>query len=401
MIELLVTPIKGAQDNSDLPFPAGTPYKGVVPSASFITGDALAAAIGLTAGESMNSNAGWLHYIEDTGLELYIAKKPMRVLASWEQINTAQAGNTKEVTINGDVYVVRFVNGLTSATNYAWQRYLLNVYNPLDRAQFPANTPIWGSYGDSMLGVETVANAQHDGTHSICAEPYSNGYATRGNTGGQSSTTQILAQWFMFPNTPQRWYGWRPLLVKKSTMPPPPFRGEVAQADFITFAALATATGLTAGAPINTTEPWLHIVTAAGLDLYMPRKPIRNNLTWESLSALGMVTGTKTVVINSKTYKVRLLKVYATDSGGNTTAGREWSDLILGLVNGTYANYTAAQLGTGTGGTTNGELNIGQEPDNRGGHAAGGYPDINSIWYINPGTTNTGYGWRPVLELVP
>lgn len=402
MYEALLMSTSSSPDDSTLPFPDGTPFKGVVPSALFINGDALASLIGLSAGTPHNGNAGWLHFIEDEGLELYIAKKTMRIMVSWEQINAAQQSNSREVTINDEVYLVRFLNGVTNATTYAWQRYLLNVYNSNDRSGFPANTPVWGNYTDAMLGVETVYRGEHDGANTICAEVFSGGRITRGSSWSTSGVKQILGQWYIIANTPQPWYGWRPCLVKKSSLPLLPFRGEVAQADFITFSTLLTESGLTEGTAINPSEPWLHFVTSDNKEIYISKKAIRKNLTWEQLNVLGLIKGTKTLVIGGKTYKLRVMQMYASDGGGNHSApGREWLECMVNITNGIYAAYTTTQLGTGTGGTTNGELSIGQEPDGRGGHVAGAYQGISDMWYIIPNTTNNGYGWRPVLELVP
>lgn len=179
------------------------------------------------------------------------------------------------------------------------------------------------------------------------------------------------------------------------------FKGEVTQANFLTFADLTTQVNLTAGTAINVDTAWIHFITKDGKDLYFPKMPIRKSITWEQLDSLGVVTGTKTVVIGGKTYMVRLL-LCAPSSPGAYITGREWNEYIVNLTNGVYASYTPAQLGTGTGGTSNGEFNIGQElsANAAGAHVAASYRGVTELWYIPQNYVDAGYGWRPVLELV-
>lgn len=103
-------PAPSVADNSDLPFPAGTPFKGVVSAKNFIDGVQLADQIGLVAGLPVNKDAGWLHFIEDNGYNIYIAKKPIRYNLTWEHINTAQLG--KEIIIGGKTFLVEFMSGM-------------------------------------------------------------------------------------------------------------------------------------------------------------------------------------------------------------------------------------------------------------------------------------------------
>ena len=91
-------------------------FVGEVGASEFITGDQLASAIGLTAGVSQHSNAGWLHF-EDTvdGKTKYISKKPLRHSVSWDSINARGAVfGTATVVIKGDTYKVRLLSGANS-----------------------------------------------------------------------------------------------------------------------------------------------------------------------------------------------------------------------------------------------------------------------------------------------
>ena len=91
-------------------------FVGEVSSAEFITGNALASQIGLTAGTSQHSDAGWLHF-EDTvdGQTKYISKKSLRHSISWDQLNAVGAVfGTATVVIKGLTYKVRLLSGANS-----------------------------------------------------------------------------------------------------------------------------------------------------------------------------------------------------------------------------------------------------------------------------------------------
>ena len=178
--------------------------------------------------------------------------------------------------------------------------------------------------------------------------------------------------------------------------------GEVTAPQLISGPALAAAIGLTVGAamPNNAGVPWLHYTTG-GKRLLVAKTCHRNNLMWNSLDALGVVFGTKTITIGPHTYKVRLIK---------GAPGGEWDKLLYKVSEndptGTFwARNTDAQLGM------NGSI----------GSAAASYcQDIHSTIYVyeraNPVTGSgavvtrsrgmnkdiaNGYiGWRPVLELI-
>jgi N-acetylneuraminic acid mutarotase len=419
MLELLIGlgRMQGAADDSDVPFPAGTPFKGVVPSSSFISGPSLASAIGLTAGAELNNTPGWLHFIEANGLELYIAKKPLRNAATAEQINAALTGGSKEVTINGDVYVCRNLTGALSTTANAipsnaggeWNRYMYNVYDQTDRAGIP-EALLWGNYTKAMLGIAQAPAGTNDlsaGVFTICAETLANGFCLRGNDWQSSSGggQHIKGIWNMPANNPQTYYGWRPILIKKSTIPPSIFRGEVLPADLITGSALVSAVGVTTGTVYGTGNPtWLKF-DDNGKVFYIAKTPLRTGVTWEILNGFGAVFGSKIITIGAKRYRVRLM------TGGNaspaTTGGGEYDQYFArctqyytGAASDRYANYTGADVGW-SGGTGAGELQLIQEYYGSNGPGARGYPGFLGIWYQIANTTHAGYSWRPVLEELP
>lgn len=391
----------GLPDNSDLPFPSGTPFQGVVRSSDFITGTALASAISLTQGTSINNDAGWLHFIETSGLELYIAKKPLRYNVTWEELNTRQSAT--EVTIGGVVYVVRFLTGMTN-TNLPvtpanrggdWNRYMYNVYGGQYKAQLPAGTLDWGPYTDYMLGLAATRLSQDPASHSIVAEPVTNGgHATRGVSWTDSTDPNIMGLWYITPNTPQVWYAWRPVLIKKSTLPQIPYKGLVAAASFITPSALSTLVSYSTGTLMDDATPWMHFIEDDGKEVYVAQKAIRDKCTRTSLNTagLGNTANGKTVTIGGKQYKCRLL----------TEA--EWNRYMYGVYNnGTvsvntlnWASYTNAQLTVCGGGVIAGGLSHTYDGTTRG------YPNISTAWATNDGSPGTsGYAWRPILELIP
>lgn len=402
----------GANDNSDIPFPAGTPFKGITKSANFIYGDTLAAVVGLSSGGSLNVDGGWLHFIEDSGLELYIAKKPIRYGATYEQIMAATSNGLKEITIAGDVYICRLMTGAISANGTAvpsnaggeWNRYMYAVYDNTDRVGIET-APIWGNYTRTMLGIAAPGGADlSDAVFTICVEKFSNGYCLRGNDWqNQSGNHPIMGIWNMPLNNPQGYYGWRPVLVKKSTIPPTPFRGEVVGADLITASALATELGITGTVPPDANPVWLKFVDN-GKTFYIAKKPMRLAVLWETLNGIGAVKGTKTITVGGNIYKVRLM------TGGNAdpaSAGGGEYDAYFARVTVNYsgnasdrwANYSNVDV-YWNGSTGAGELTLCQEKYSTNGPLTRGYPGFNGVWYQAPNSTHAGYGWRPVLELV-
>lgn len=114
-------------------------FFGEVTAEELISGDALAALLGLTAGVSQNSNAGWLKAI-DNGKMLLIAKQSLRHTISWNDINAVKAVFGRKVTIGGVNYIVR----LFSSTE--WDRFMYPLH-----VQFGQ----WAQYTDANLNVNT------------------------------------------------------------------------------------------------------------------------------------------------------------------------------------------------------------------------------------------------------
>ncbi len=200
------------------------------------------------------------------------------------------------------------------------------------------------------------------------------------------------------------------------------FLGEVAAADFITGNALASAIGLTAGTALNSNEPWLHF-EIDGKTLYVAKKIFRHTVSWNHINARGAVFGTATVVIQGKTYKVRLLKGANSDptpAGAGydqeKTWGSEWNRLFYplvpntaqsaqiptypisgeGILFGGWANYTDAQLDISNRYMWCQETNV----DSAGQRVLRGIYGLSYLSFNASSVANSNYGWRPVLELV-
>jgi hypothetical protein len=127
-------------------------FYGFVPASDFITGNDLAAQIGLTAGTSQDSDAGWLKF-SGNGKTLYVAMKTFRHSISWDHINAVSAvyGN-RTVVINGNLYKIRLLTGgdadPASSAGGEWNSLIYGVHM--------STNPQWGpGYSDSDLNVGT------------------------------------------------------------------------------------------------------------------------------------------------------------------------------------------------------------------------------------------------------
>lgn len=179
------------------------------------------------------------------------------------------------------------------------------------------------------------------------------------------------------------------------------FLGEVATADFIAGDVLATTMSLTVGTAINATEPWLKF-DDNGKILYIAKKPYRHSITWNNLNSAGVLTGTKTIVIASKTYYVRTI------SGGPSSpgTGSEWNNYLYKVSandpTGTHlASYSNLDLGIDA--TQLGALTQCRDTSslNSSNNVVRGNGDIAGYAANNKGTGGTARGWRPILELIP
>lgn len=187
----LPMPIQPAPDFSNVPGSkvviAGNSdygFFGEVTAAELISGDALAALLGLTAGAGQNSNAGWLKVV-DNGKMLLIAKQALRYNVSWNNINAVKAVFGRKVTIGGVNYIVR----LFSSTE--WDRFMYPLH--VDFGQ-------WAQYTNADLNVGTG-----NGRYSWTSTPSGANFIGRGNNGVTSSNLSG-------PSIADSNFGFRPVL---------------------------------------------------------------------------------------------------------------------------------------------------------------------------------------------
>lgn len=425
MQELLLASSKHQveEDDHDLPFPAGTPFKGVVRSSDFINGPTLAQRIGLTEGTPINNDSGWLHFVEENGYNIYIAKKPLRQQLSWEAINTAQTG--KEIILAGKTFVVEFISGLyqdnvpanTANAGGAWNRYMYNVYKGDRYTSLPASKQDWGPYTGPMLGIPVTSSATEAPPGTFCwvkevTTSSANGHATRGISYNNASVPNIMGVWYgdAGAGSQHLHYAWRPMLVEKGTTPPPeenitPFKGLVPASSFITGTALATAMGITytGDQVINDNVNWMKIEDGTGIR-YIAQKSILCRMHWLALQAANVHNGTKTITIGGKQYKVWML------SGA---AGGDWDKYMYYVYDGAvttaipplpplrdrWARFTDLELNISTGGVEPGTFTLVRDVSVTG-YDVRGYPNITAS-FNSQDSDHVAYGWRPMLIEVP
>lgn len=199
-----------------------------VPASEFITGAALASQIGLTAGTSQHSDAGWLHFELD-GKTLYVAKKPYRHSVSWNNIHAVGAVfGTRTVVFNGKKYKVRLLKSVATGDRYTggssgydpvgtygseWNRLMYPIHSGA-HTQTGNPSPVSGEgirfgtlaqYTDTDLVVHSTGGS---GSHNWCQETPSADSTARVIRGaaGVSYLTWIAASEL------SRHFGWRPVL---------------------------------------------------------------------------------------------------------------------------------------------------------------------------------------------
>lgn len=205
--------------------PTKTTFMGEVPSSSFINGNALAVAMGLSAGVAQNSTTGWLKFFDETdGKIKYIAKRPFRHSINRNQLAAAGVitGN-RQVVVGGKTYKVRLVkgafsnpsqnnNGVDAAGSHGseWNRLMYHVCDgiPADVFASEGGNRNWADYSSSELGLNG-----EPGSFCLCQEVHGanpNFAVCRGQGGGAPGTVTYFG-YTTFTDVATR-MGWRPLL---------------------------------------------------------------------------------------------------------------------------------------------------------------------------------------------
>jgi len=206
------------------------------------------------------------------------------------------------------------------------------------------------------------------------------------------------------------------------------FYGEVTGEELITYGALSTSVGLSAGTLINdSTSVWLKFALD-GKTLFISKKRVRNEISWEDIYNIGAVYGTgdtgthpinggviqdRTVTIGQNIFKVRNLKgaaedpvpnlAYATHTDPIETAGSEWNRLLYPVHRDDpagWATYNNGDLEFGTGVVSYGshvQETFETDTTKRISRGVNGY---NTLGGVELTTNRVIEGWRPVLELI-
>lgn len=163
---------------------------------------------------------------------------------------------------------------------------------------------------------------------------------------------------------------------------------------------LAAQFGITAGTGFNKTTNWLKFIYG-GYIYYIAMNPIRYDLSWNNVNAVGAITGTAKLKTTRLTADVIVL------TGGKNTgdipedADTLWDRLLRACLTGGYflQSYSANNLYFKTSG--NGYYQMCQETSSGDStkkifrYGASG----ESASYNYPHISATTYGWRPALRL--
>lgn len=425
---------------------AGKPYKQFVAAGDLINGSDLATLVGLSSGIAINSDAGWLQYI-DNGKTFYIARKPLRYGTTVAAYKAAGLVAGKIVSIGGADYKVRLMSGMSAdpfssiVSNLGggdWDTYIYPIFAGPDRP----TADVWSYYTASDLGVSIDNSLVGDqGTITVCKDQHASittALAARGwDYYSGTSVPSVMGRRTVINDANfgegngaigVNVYGWRPVLEYIGVAPPADlYYGEVAEADFISAAAFTTLVGMgSIGSVTNASVNWLKY-RYKGKTVYMAKKTLRHGMTWEAMNALGITKGTQEFTIGGKQYTVRLPTGAASEPAAHAVSatGGSFNDLIYPVYGGVslsqpeiqayprWAAFTDLELGLGRtkteAATGPGTLSWCQElTTGNGNHLVRGYNDadnegtrqIVSGWYIALNGTQVYAGWRPIVEEV-
>jgi hypothetical protein len=423
---------------------AGKPFQGWVSSDDLIDGPALASLLNLTSGTPINDKAGWLKYI-DAGKTFYIARKPLRYGTTVAALKAASLLTGKQVLIGGLGYKVRLMSGMSidpfsSILNNngggEWDQYLWPIFSAPDRP----SADVWSYYTAGDLGLLTAPNLiGQRGVISVCKNQHTSittALSARGWDYSAGTSLNPIARHTIINDANASEgngqgtldvYGFRPVLEFIGELPPEDlFYGEVAEADFITVAALTSLVGMgSIGSVTNANTTWLKY-RYKGKTVYMPKKALRHGMTWEAMNNLGITKGTTQFQINGKAHTLRLPTGAASEPAGYGTiaTGGSFNDLIYPVYGGVslnqpevqayprWAAYTDAELGLSTSKATSagaGVMTWCQEIiTGNSAHLVRGYNDADNAgnrqllagWYVALNGTQTYAGWRPIIEEV-
>ena len=212
------------------------------------------------------------------------------------------------------------------------------------------------------------------------------------------------------------------------------FFGEVTSAELLTYEALATQIGLSAGvSQFNEESLWLKF-TLDNKILFVAKKPVRHTVSWNDINTANAVyEGGSQIAVGSHTLDVTLLRGAASDPtvrGGDAaytgydidlSHGSEWNRLMYPIHSGVHTNTsnpavhtdpTAAPFGSWASYSDadllayrdfgNGSYVWTQEAsgDDTSYRVYLGRHGVSYLARATPTFANTSFGWRPCLRLV-
>lgn len=208
------------------------------------------------------------------------------------------------------------------------------------------------------------------------------------------------------------------------------YYGTVSSNEFITGTHLASALGINAGNSYDNTPDWLKFAHN-GKTLYVPKRPLREGVSWLDIYNAGLVYGVagngkyppttggvdqlKTVTIGGRSYIVRLLKGADDDPNNLTynvahpagTHNSEWAQLVLRTSandpNGSHwESFSDVELGMDD--AIADRISWCQETwasrDGTYRVTRGVYGQALTFGYVTYATNVISLMWRPVLELI-
>ncbi len=195
--------------------------------------------------------------------------------------------------------------------------------------------------------------------------------------------------------------------------------GEVSADDFISYPSLMSVSGIRPSYVLGINDGWLKFALSNKI-IYIAKKPIGSLISYNDLNSKGAIVGTKTLVIDGSTYKLRVPRARASGlpfSGANgddpqASHGSEWNRLLYhvvgkpfswaatslaseGITEGDWASILDTDLYT----TPSGIGTICQESDGNNCNYRG-ILGISRFSYLPVTDRANSVGWRPVLELV-
>lgn len=195
------------------------------------------------------------------------------------------------------------------------------------------------------------------------------------------------------------------------------FYGEVSTDNLIDGNSLALKIGLSSGSSQNRYAGWLKFLYK-GKILFVAKKKLRINLSWDDINSVGAVYGEKIIKIENLSYKVRLLRgigedvqpdpyIHQEKAAGDACYYSEWNNLFCPISEEApslwqYPDNVQEPISKLRKTYTNIELDMSgsswcQEACGAGRSYRGGRGVSHAA---STSSSRTTEGWRPVLELL-